>query len=66
MVYICSSLLHLAPGSHDLSQAEKRYFLVTERKAEKIHKRQLFSLKMTTLFIQDNFECHFVNLLSFT
>ena len=27
---------------------------------------KLFLLKMITLFIQDNFECHFVNLLSFT
>ena len=32
----------------------------------KFTKCQLFSLKMTTLFIQDNFERHFLNLLSFT
>ena len=35
MVHICSSLLHLAPGSHDLSQAEKR---INVMKAEKIKK----------------------------
>ena len=34
--------------------------------AEYLTKWQLFSPKMTTLFIQDHFECISVNLLSFT
>ena len=35
MVYIWSSILHLAVGSHDLSQAEKE---ITVCKAEQIYK----------------------------
>ena len=43
VVYMCSTLLQLAPGSHDSPQAEKR---ITVRKAEQIH-------KMTTIFTQN-------------
>ena len=57
---MCSSLLQLAHGSHDLFHAEKR---ITVCKAEQIHKMTTISLLM---FIQDNFECHFVILLGFT
>ena len=46
---MCSSLLQLAPGSRDLFQAEKS---------------KLFSLKVTFLLIQNNYDYHFVNLLS--
>ena len=53
---MCSDLLQLAPESRGLSQAENCYVKVSK----------LFLLKMITLFIQDNFECHLVNLLSFT
>ena len=43
MVYMCSSLLQLAPGSRDLSQGEKRITVM------QIH-------KMSTIFTQnDNF-----------
>ena len=47
---MCSSWFQLASGSRDLSQENNCYV----------------KFKMTTLFIQDIFECHFVNLLSFT
>ena len=63
VVYMCSSLLQLAHGSRDLSQAKKE---ITACKAEKIHKMTTISLKMTTLFIKDDFECQFFDLLSFT
>ena len=43
VVYMCFSLLQLAPGSRDLSQAEKRIGICYVK---------LFSLKMTTLSIQ--------------
>ena len=43
VVYISSSLLHLATGSRDFSQAEKK---VTVVKPEQIH-------KMTILFTQN-------------
>ena len=52
---ICSSLLQLASGSRDLSQAEK---LITFMQAEQIQ-------KMTTLFIQDNFESYFFQFAPF-
>ena len=46
VVYMCSSLLQLAVGSHDLSQAEKE---ITACKADRIHKK-------TSIFTQkDNF-----------
>ena len=46
VVYMCSSLLQLAVGSHDLSQAEKE---ITVCKADRIHKK-------TSIFTQnDNF-----------
>ena len=48
---MCSSLLLLAVGSRDLSQAEIEIILC---KAD-----QIFSLKMTTFFIQDHFELSF-------
>jgi hypothetical protein len=35
-------------------------------KAEQIQKIKTIFTQMTTLFIQHNFECHFVKLLSFT
>ena len=53
---MCSSFHQLTFGS----QAEKRLLTVMY---SKLTIWQLFSLKMTTLFIQDNFKCHFVNLL---
>ena len=49
MVYICSSLLHLAPKSHDLSHAEKR---ITVVKAEQIR-------KITLKIVLDEQSCHF-------
>ena len=39
---MCSSLLHLAPESRDLSQAEKKNYYV---ELNKFTKSQLFSLK---------------------
>jgi hypothetical protein len=46
---MCSSLLQLAPGSHDLSQAEK---IITIIKAEQIH-------KMTLKIVLDEQSHHF-------
>lgn len=42
----------MTPGFYDLSQAKK------------IQKKSI-SLKIKTLFVQDNFRCHLENLLSF-
>ena len=60
---MCSSILQLTTESRDLSPAEKR---ITEySKLSELTNLQQFSLKITTLFIQDNFEIFFY-LLSFT
>ena len=50
---MCSSSLELAPGSRDLSQAEKR---ITIEQIKKI----------TLKIVLDEQSCHFVTLLSFT
>ena len=55
---MCSSLLQLAPGSRDVSQAEKRITVVTGLNTT------LFSLKMVLGEILSESSCHYVNLLS--
>ena len=51
---MCSSSLQLAPGSRDLSQAEK---IITVIEREQIKKKML-------KIVLDKQSCHFVNLLS--
>ena len=57
IVYMCSSLLHLAVESRDLSQAQKK---VTVIKPEKIHNIKSFSLK-----ILSKNSCHSLNFFIF-
>ena len=49
LVYMCTNLLPLAPGSLDLSQAKKRIIVC---KAEQIH-------KLTLKIVLDEQSCHF-------
>ena len=44
MVYMCSSLLELAPGLRDLSQAEKKITVVKPEQTQKV----------TTIFTQNH------------
>ena len=50
MVYMCSSLLELAPGLRDLSQAEKKITVIC--KAEQIK-------KLTLKIVLDEQSCQF-------
>jgi hypothetical protein len=56
VVYMCYSLLKLAPGALDLSQAEKRALLCKAVQIENV--------SLNTVL--DEQSCHFGNLLSFT
>ena len=57
------SLLQLAPRSRDNSSWEENNCYV---KLSKFTKWQLFSLKMTTFLILDNFQCNYLSFLSFS